>query len=133
MSRPLALLFCALIFSPGTVALGQEPTDESPYARLELERAVADLHHARYVVYPRQVRLLEHQIYLRKAEIASLKRRLAEWEPLDRFRDSRPLFITIENTRLVLLEAQFDLEQLEQELFDLHRYTRMRLSRRVYP
>lgn len=76
------------------------------------------LHHD---IYHRQVYLLEQQIRLVKAEIAAFENRLATWERFDRFRNGRPLMITIENTELILMQAKLDLELLEQALFDLVR------------
>lgn len=69
--------------------------------------------------YHRQVQLLEQQIRVRKAEIAALERQLDAWEPFDRFRNGRPLMVTIENSSLILMEAKLDLARLEQDLFAL--------------
>jgi len=115
--RPILLLliFCALMATPSDL-LGQ-PT-----------AATIAAHHYRYVEYPGRVRVLEYEIRLRRAEIASLDRRLNEWEPFDQFRNGRQLFVTIENTRLRLLDTKFDLELLERDLYNLHRYRRYRMA-----
>lgn len=78
-------------------------------------------YHLHQVAYHRQVAQLDKLIRLRKAEIASLQRQLAEWEPLDRFRTGRTVMIDVERTHLLLQQAELDLECLEQESFDLIR------------
>jgi hypothetical protein len=84
-------------------------------------RSSAAAHYYHNAVYHREVEHLEQTIRVRQAEIAALKRQLREWGAYDRFRNGRPLMVTIENTRLILMEAQYDLECLEQQLFDLVR------------
>jgi hypothetical protein len=79
----------------------------------------ASAHYYRHTAYHRQVQLLDEQIRLRKAEIASLERQLEAWQPQTRFRSAGPLMVTIENTRLVLMNLKLDLACLEQDLFDL--------------
>lgn len=81
--------------------------------------------HARYqhyVQYPQQLQMLDNLIRMRKAEIASLELRLKDWESSDRFDTGRALMVTIENTRLVLLQTRMELQQLEQQRFDMVRY-----------
>lgn len=104
----LCVVACAVFVLPEGHASAQ-PAFHSPAAP----------YYYRYTTYHRQVQLLDQQIRVREAEIAALERHLEAWEPLDRFRDGRPLMITMENTRLILMQAKFDLDRLERERFDL--------------
>lgn len=97
---------CGALLTDSTHAQPRYNSPAAPYYYLQ-------------TTYHRQVRLLEQQIRVRKAEIAALERQLDAWEPFDRFRNGRPLMVTIENTRLILMEAKLDLSRLEQDLFDL--------------
>ena len=69
--------------------------------------------------YHRQVQILDAQIRLQIAEIESIERVLVEWQPLDRFRDSRVLGLDIERMQLALARAKLSLECLRQQKFDL--------------
>jgi hypothetical protein len=71
------------------------------------------------VGYHREIQRLDNLVMLRKAEIKSLERQLAEWRPLDQFRTGRPVMLDVERARLQILEAKLDLQCLEQERFDL--------------
>lgn len=111
------LMLAACCFSSLIVS-----TTVNAHDSYSLQARVANSHYRHYVEYPRQLQLLEDSIRLQKAEIASLERRLFEWEPSDRFHTGRALTVTIENTRLVLLAAKLDLQRMEQQRFDLVRY-----------
>lgn len=112
----LILLFavCAGFFATSSATLAHNYYSQQARA--------ANARYQHYVQYPRQVQTLDNLIRLKKAEIASLERRLKDWEPSDRFDTGRALMVTIENTRLVLLQTQMELQQLEQQRFDLVRY-----------
>lgn len=71
--------------------------------------------------YHRQVAELDQSVRLQRAEIASLRRRLEEWEPMDRFRTGRALIMDVELTRLALMRAEMNLQHLQQAQFDLTR------------
>jgi len=115
MSRLFFLLaVCAGFFATSSATLAHNYYSQQARA--------ANARYQHFVEYPRQLQTLDDLIRLRKAEIASLERRLKEWEPLDRFDTGRALMVTIENTRLVLLQSQIELRQLEQQRFNMARY-----------
>ncbi|QDU58584.1 hypothetical protein [Aeoliella mucimassa] len=104
------LLVCAAVCSLGLLAL--------PSAKAHPPACVYGTY---YGNYHQQVARLDASIRLQKAEIASLERLLAEWEPLDRFRVGRSVGVDVERTRLALAEAEWTLKCLQQDKFDLVR------------
>jgi hypothetical protein len=113
-------------------AAGASPPAEAPRAG-ELAEALHELEVARLrlrlyerVDYPLRLQELEADIRLAEAEVASFRRRMAEY---DRFDDTRALFATRENTRLQLLSMELRLKNLKQErvLLQIHNRDERRL------
>ena len=79
--------------------------------------------------YPRKLHRLKRDIELAKAHIESYHRRVKEYEQFDKLRYSSPLFLTLEETRLSLRQAELKLEDLEEErsLWVRHHRSRRRL------
>lgn len=82
------------------------------------------------VEYPSRLRQLDSKIKLTQLEIASLARRLEEYERTDRMVYSRPLVLTLEQNRLAMAAAELHLADLKEEKFLLERYHADR--RRLY-
>ena len=109
----LAIAVCSFGLNSASAQSPQQPSAQ--------QRAF-ELHYQRYVAHPQKIRDLEFWIRQRQAEIATLKRQQRTWESLDRFRDGRPLMVTRDDTRLLLMELEADLARLEREKFLLVQY-----------
>src|SRR5262245_26161550 len=77
-------------------------TREVEYAKLRLSLYERD-------EYPRQLGNLDRAIELAKARVESWERRVKEYEQFTAFRIGQPLFWTLEQTRLELLENELAL------------------------
>lgn len=109
-----------------STASAQEPGThphelEIHQAKVAYDAAVLDLHRYRFVEYPREVRSLEHAIRVRKAEIEAIERRMADWEPFNRWRNGQILSISVEHARISIAQLKYEVADMEAELFDLHR------------
>lgn len=78
-----------------------------------LEIATLEQRLYRQVDYPTRVRTLRSEQIMTQARIDSLKRRLAEYAPMDRFQTGKALIITIEQTKLELLREELHLKDLQ--------------------
>ena len=112
------------LFSTGVVSHAQDETyaEERAAARRELLLAKLELRHYWQIEYPRMRRHLQAQIDLTNAEIRNYKERLREYEPFDRFTVGRPLFVTIQELRMCLLDAEHRLRDLWAERNALIRF-----------
>lgn len=96
-------------------------TQAPPTPARSLEAAQLRLRLYVNVERPAERRRLDADIRLAEARVASLKRLLAEYAPMDRFTTGRALVLTIEGTRLDLLAAELDLKELRAQRWDLDR------------
>ena len=80
---------------------------------VEIERLKLTLYER--ISFPTRIRKLEGEIKLAQAEVASFKRRIAEYKQFTKFKYSNPLFISRENSKLQLLEAQLRAKNLKEE------------------
>ena len=109
----------ALLASLAQAALPVDPVADAARA---LEVAKLEYRLFRQVEYPREDRRLAAQIKLTRAEVESFRRRVREYKQFDRFQTGKPLFVTLENARLHLLEAELRLRDLKAELSALRRF-----------
>jgi hypothetical protein len=126
MKFPLALV-CLTTFAgllPSTLLRAQEASDtvDRISARRELELAIMDLRHYWQVEYPRQQRHLHAAIELTKAEVCDLQARLREYGPFTQFSTGDAFWVTIQETRWCLREAEFRLRDLWAERNALVRF-----------
>jgi hypothetical protein len=136
-SPALVCLTVIAILLPTTVARAQEASNatERTSARRDLELATMDLRHYWQVEYPRQQRHLHATIELTKAEVCDLKARLREYGPFTQFSTGDAFWVTIQETRWCLREAEFRLRDLWAErnaLVRFHADQYRELELRVY-
>ena len=138
MKRCHAILILIASLAPifSTTAGAQDgPLAERAVARRELALAVLELRHYVQVEYPRQQRFLGAQIRITEAEVRSLQERLREYRAFDKFSTGGPLFVSIHDARICLLDAELRLRDLRAERNNLVRFHldqwRM-LERRAY-
>jgi hypothetical protein len=74
------------------------------------------------VEHPADLRRVQSDLTFVEAEVASLKRLLKEYGPMDRFSTGRALVLTIESTRLSLLRAELNRDSLKQQLTAMQRW-----------
>jgi hypothetical protein len=90
------------------------------------EQELRDLEWRLYerVDFPLRVRRLDTEIKIAEARLKSLERLLAEYLTLQKFSpgDGNPLTLTVEDTRLTILEAKLRLADLREERLLLDRY-----------
>jgi hypothetical protein len=111
------------------------PVAERMSARRDLELAKMDLRHYWQVEYPRQKRHLHAAIELTKAEVCDLKARLREYGSFTQFSTGNAFWVTIQETRWCLREAEFRLRDLWAErnaLVRFHSDQYRELELRVY-
>ena len=77
--------------------------------------------------HPRNLHRLEREIELAKAHVESYRRRVAEYEQFDKFDSSNALFLSLEEARLGLLQAELKLEELAEDRYLLLRHHSARL------
>lgn len=125
MFRPRCFRTTTWIVLAAGVALGAsallaaQPADPVADAGRAVEAARLRLKLFERVDYPLRLQELDGRLQLTRAEIESLRRRIAEYE---RFNGSKAFFLTLEETRLQLLDAELRWKQLDQErlLLQLH-------------
>jgi len=102
-----------------------------PLREAQRNLELAELRYRQFirVEYPLQRLRIDAEITLIEAEIDSMHRRLAEYEPMNRLRGANPLFTDVENLRLSLLDAELQREILRKErcFLELSRNDRLRL------
>ena len=131
MKRTVALFTLATLAITATsaatsVAASQE---EIAAARRQLETAQLRLRLYERDDHPRALHRLEREIELAQAHVESYQRRVKEYEQFEKLQYSSALFLTLEQTRLALRQAELKLEELQEERFLLlrHHSTRRRL------
>jgi hypothetical protein len=107
---------------PSTVRGQNSPAAERAAARRELEAARLELRHYLQVEHPRQKRHLDAEIKLTEAEVRALRDRLREYRAFDKFSTGGPLFVTIQDMRMCLLDAELRLKDLRAERNNLIRF-----------
>ena len=116
MFRPQSLLVTTLLVLAAGVARSAETPTPTPDPLADAKRAVEAarlrLRLFERVDYPLRLQELDGRLQLTRAEIESLRRRIAEYE---RFDGSKALFLTLEETRLQLLDAELRWKQLDRE------------------
>lgn len=129
MSWPLFRLFWggSLLLACLPTAICAAPPAPAESDALSTARRDLEVAQLRARIYERMeapllARRLDHQIELATLQVDLLKRRLKEYEPLTRFTHSSPLLITLEESRLNLLEAELRLDQLKEERLLRMRY-----------
>ena len=116
----LVIAACFLSALPSQVA-GQDANAQIAAARRAVQHAESRLRLYNLVEYPRQLRTLDREIRLAKALLESARRRVREYEQFDKFRYSKPLFVSLENARLLELETRLRVEALQDERLHLWR------------
>ncbi len=106
------------------------------YVDIKRAMEIATLEQRLYkqVEYPTRVRSLRTEQIMTQARIDSLKRRLAEYGPMNRFETGKALFVTIEQTKLELLQEELYLKDLQaRQLADVqtHRQRERLLALKV--
>jgi hypothetical protein len=105
------------------MACAQEQTASARMsARRDLELAKMELRHYWQIEYPRQRRYLNAAIELTTAEIRNYEARLREYGPFTRFSTGDPFWLTIQDIRMCLREAELRLRDLWAERNALVRY-----------
>lgn len=84
-------------------------------AQRNLEIATLRLLNFDRVEFPLESKRLDSEIALTRAAIKSLERRIVEYEQFTKNRYSSPLFLSLETTRLELVEARLNLKVLTEE------------------
>jgi hypothetical protein len=101
----------------------QESVESDRFAaRRDLEFAKIDLRHYLQVEYPRQKRHLDAQIQLTEAEVRTLRDRLREYRPFNKFSTGGALVYAIQDVRMCLLDAELRLDDLRAERSHLIRF-----------
>lgn len=131
MMRPATVTLLLLLlssFSPAP-ARADEAALRREMAERELEIAVLQLRRYERLEYPLRLRRLESMIELTEAEVASFERQVAEYAGFDKFVGSAPLFQSLEQARLNLIDAQLRLDDAQQErrLLERHHADQRRL------
>lgn len=111
----LALVF----FAWATITSAAAPPKEA-----DVEEEIASLEYRLYerVEFPTRIRRLGAEITLAEARIKSLEKLLREYQSFQKFSTGNPLTLTVEETKLALLEAKLQLEGLREERSLLERY-----------
>jgi hypothetical protein len=119
-----AALFLATVglFPAVSAAQDNSLAVERAAVRMELESAKLELRHYLQIEHPRQRRHLDAQIQLTQEEVRSLQERLREYRPFDKFSTGRALVVTIQHTRMCLLDAELRLNDLRAERNNLTRF-----------
>ncbi|MCA9270534.1 MAG: hypothetical protein KDA41_18760 [Planctomycetales bacterium] len=107
----LAGLVCA--FLP-LAARGAAADDAISAARRGVEMAEIRMRLYERDEYPQQLHRLDRQIALAKARCESGRRRVAEYEQFDKFKYSGPLFTSLEDARLAVVEFELQTRELEE-------------------
>jgi hypothetical protein len=127
---PAALLLASsmLAVMSATVATADSYAEAVAAATQQVACAKQEFLLFRRVEFPRQLRQLDATIELAKAEIEMLRLRLREYAPIDKFQTGRALGVTIDATRLHLLDAQQRMAELEQERMAFYRLRSVKLQ-----
>lgn len=118
----LAVALLAFAFAVESNAQDHGIVGERAAARRELESAKLELRHYLQVEYPRQRRHLDAQIQLTQAEVQAYQERLREYRPFNKFSTGQALFVTIQDTRICLMDAELRLNDLRAERNNLIRF-----------
>jgi hypothetical protein len=108
--RAIAVLLGCFISAS---ALGITPAERLAAAR-EYEQAVLEWRQYDQVERPAALRQLAGDIKLSEAELASIERRLREYEPTTRFNSGGALFLDIEHLKLLKLETELRLTNVRE-------------------
>jgi len=84
-------------------------------AQRQREIAKLELRLFQRLDFPLRLRQLETEITLTKAELASHKRSVVEYERFTKFKYSSVMFVTLEQARLDVLESELRLKDLIEE------------------
>ncbi len=84
-------------------------------AKRDLELAQLRLERFRRYEYPLEIRRLESAIRIAKAELDMFERQVREYERFTKFKDSSPLFTSLEYARINRLKAETTLRDLREE------------------
>jgi hypothetical protein len=117
----LSFALCGIIPAVASAQQGGLSAERAA-ARRDLAMATLELRHYLRVEYPRQRRHLDAQIQLTTAEVRALQSQLREYRPFDKFSTGRPLFVSIQDTRICLLDAELRLNDLRAERNNLIRF-----------
>lgn len=122
----LIALFAGCLTAPGEVG-AQASLDQLR----SVEIAQLKLRLYERVEYPAELRRLEADWKVAEAEVESLERLQEEYAPFDKFSTGRALAYTVEATKLGLLRAQLNRDELKRQLTTLKRFhsDRLRLLR----
>lgn len=106
----LAFLACASL----TSAAPKEST----------EAEIRDLEWRLYerVEFPTRIRRIESELKIGEARLKSLEKLLAEYQSFQKFSTGNPLTLTVEDTRLQILELKVRIDDLREERSLLERY-----------
>jgi hypothetical protein len=118
----LGLACSFIVFLPTFAGAQDSPAAERAAARRDLEAARLELRHYLQVEHPRQKRHLDAAIKLTDAEVRALRDRLREYRAFDKFSTGGPLFVTIQDVRMCLLDAELRLKDLRAERNNLIRF-----------
>jgi hypothetical protein len=74
------------------------------------------------VDFPLRLRRIDNEITLAEARQKSLEKLLKEYQSFQKFSIGNPLTLTVEDTKLQLLELKLQIESLREERSLMHRY-----------
>ncbi len=74
------------------------------------------------VEFPARVRRMENSIKLAEARLKSLEKLLVEYQSFQKFSIGNPLTLTVEETKLQILDTKLQLKELRDERSLLYRY-----------
>jgi hypothetical protein len=116
-SRFVFLFAASIVVSTPDVSQAEFLPDPTELAAARRELAVAKLEARNYwqIEYPRRRRELNAAITFTDAEVRALKRRLREYWPFTQFSIGQPLFVTYQDLKLCILDAELRLRALRDE------------------
>jgi len=106
------MLFVAADVQAGRPASGKVVSSD---AQNDREIAALELRLFERLDYPLRLHKLEREIALTEARLASHRRRVAQYEQFTKFKYSSPMFVTLEEARLAVVELEMTLENLQEE------------------
>ena len=129
MSRNLpqllpAILVVVMSFAAADVQAARPASRKAVSTDIQNDREIAALELRLFerLDYPLRLHKLEREIELTDARLASQRRRANEYKQFTKFKYSAPMFLTLEKTRLAVLESELTLKNLEEEKLLLIRH-----------
>ena len=124
LSQLSLILVVVLTFVAADVQAARPVSRNSVSTDIQNDREIAALELRLFerLDYPLRLHKLEREIELAEARLASQRRRVTEYKQFTKFKHSAPLFLTLEKSRLSVVELEMTLKNLEEEKLLLIRH-----------